>query len=57
MRTVWSDNSPASLQDEAARVCVLNLHLMQQQRGEVHLPTRIGEKLFQVGKMREKNIY
>ena len=56
MRTVWSDNSPASLQDEAARICVLNLHLMQQ-RGEVHLPTRIGEKLFQVGKLRElKNI-
>ena len=52
MRTVWCQNSPDSLQDEVARFCVLNLQVLQQAaaNGEVHLPSKIGEKLFQVRK-------
>ena len=53
MRTVWRDNTPDSLLDTVASFCVLNIHLVSKQvspehHKDIHLPTELGEKLFQV---------
>jgi len=52
MKTIWEVNSPDSLLDLAARFCIshLDTFMVYSKRGteELHLPTEIGEKLFQV---------
>ena len=63
MVTVWYDNSPDSLLDITARQCVLNLDVIKGQikaatdrNMEIHLPSQIGEKLFQVAQKHERGI-
>jgi len=50
--TIWESNSPTSLLDVAARHCVLNLESftswLENVGPDVHLPTEIAEKLFQL---------
>ena len=53
MLPVWCDNSPDSLLDMAARLCVLNLPLIRGQLeaavdNGMHLPSQVGEQILQV---------
>ena len=52
VRTIWECNFPDSLLDQAARYCITHLDTFNTSTKEgedsLHLPTEIGEKLFQI---------
>ena len=54
VKTIWECNSPDSLLDLAARYCITHLDTFrtsskaETDRDSLHLPTEIGEKLFQM---------
>ena len=52
VKTIWECNSPDSLLDLSARYCITHLDTFitfsKEEEDTLHLPTEIGEKLFQM---------